>query len=101
MEAKLAITGDPQWVVYNASRIAEPGTCRLERTVRIAKARHASKDLINRVTSYCEKYTMRPFSTKIPTLDIRHGGNFTGHWRGRRRTWDLPPWGKFEDVMKG
>ena len=44
-----------------------------------------------------EKYGI--FRTKIPNLDIRHDGNFTGAKRGKQRTFDEPHWGKFEDVI--
>jgi len=44
-----------------------------------------------------EKYGI--FRTKIPNLDVRHDGNFTGGKRGKRRTFDEPHWGKFEDVI--
>ncbi len=40
------------------------------------------------------------FSTKIPSLDIRHSRNFTGPKRGKKRCFEIPYWGKFKDVME-
>jgi len=40
------------------------------------------------------------FTTKIPSLDIRHNDNFTGSKRGKKRCWELPYWGKLEDIME-
>ena len=44
-----------------------------------------------------EKYGV--FKTRIPNLDIRHDGNFTGPRRGRKRRYDLKGWGRFEDMI--
>jgi hypothetical protein len=46
-----------------------------------------------------EKY--KTFSTRIPNLDVRHDRNFTGPRRGRQKTLDLAPWGRFENLMDG
>jgi hypothetical protein len=45
-----------------------------------------------------EKYEV--WASGVPILDIRHDRNFTGPRRGKRRTWDIPYWGKFEDMMR-
>jgi hypothetical protein len=54
--------------------------------------------------SYLEKYTTKYkseiFRTEIPNLDIRHGSNFTGAKRGKQRTYELPYWGKFEELIR-
>jgi hypothetical protein len=43
------------------------------------------------------------FHTVAPTLDIRHSTNFSGPRLNSRRatghTYDLPPWGKFAEIM--
>ena len=44
-----------------------------------------------------EKYDV--FKTKIPNLDIRHDNNFTGPKRGKKRTYEVPYWGRFERIM--
>ena len=41
------------------------------------------------------------FRTENPNIDIRHGGNFTGPRRGRKRRYELPYWGKLEDHING
>lgn len=48
---------------------------------------------------YLEKYRSDVFRTVNPNLDIRHGTNFTGPKRGKRRRYELPYWGRFSDVM--
>ena len=40
------------------------------------------------------------FRTKLPNLDIRHDCNFTGARRGKKRCYELPYWGKLEEVLK-
>ena len=45
-----------------------------------------------------EKYAV--WRSEVPILDIRHDRNFTGPRRGKKRVWELPYWGKFEDIMK-
>ena len=46
------------------------------------------------------KYTSRTFKTELPNLYIRHGTNFTGPKRGKRRRYELPYWGRFEEVWE-
>jgi hypothetical protein len=50
---------------------------------------------------YLTKYEHRTFRTKLPNLDIRHSANFTGPKRGNRRRYELPYWGRWEDVIGG
>lgn len=50
---------------------------------------------------YLTKYTSEPFKTEIPNLDIRHGSNFTGPKRGNQKTYELPYWGRFAEVIGG
>jgi hypothetical protein len=78
----------------------EPGLSRL----RVEKARKWAssgrpvwlkdylKDQLDR-----EKYDV--WRSQMPILDIRHDRNFTGPRRGKRRHYDNPYWGKFEDVI--
>ena len=58
-----------------------------------------------RLQPYLEKYLTsyehKAFRTVNPNLDIRHNSNFSGPKRGKKRTYELEPWGKFEDVMNG
>ncbi len=50
---------------------------------------------------YLQRYEHKSFGTINPNLDIRHGGNFTGPKRGKKRCYELPHWGRFEDVLVG
>ena len=39
------------------------------------------------------------FRTTIPNLDIRHGGNFSGGRRAKKRRYYLEPWGNFQELL--
>jgi glycosyltransferase involved in cell wall biosynthesis len=38
------------------------------------------------------------FTTKLPNLDVRHGGNLSGRKKGVDETYDHPGWGKYADI---
>lgn len=104
---KIAILSDPgvreQWPVH--TRIGEPGTDAmnndwLKRTKRIFRnVKLYSK--WREVKDYIISCNARKFSTVMPTIDIRHGDNFTGGRRGKNRTYSLEPWGTVEDIFNG
>jgi hypothetical protein len=48
---------------------------------------------------HLKKYRSAFFQTGLPNVDIRHRGCFTGPKRGKKRRYELPYWGRFEDVM--
>lgn len=50
---------------------------------------------------YVTRYDHKVFKTEVPNVDIRHGTNFTGPKRGKKRCYTLPYWGRFEEVMSG
>jgi len=50
--------------------------------------------------NYVTKYVAEPFRTCVSNLDIRHGTNFTGPKRGKNRTFILPYWSSFENIMR-
>ncbi len=50
------------------------------------------------LADYLTKYQHETFETEIPTIDIRHGTNFTGAKRGSRRRYELPYWGRWSDI---
>jgi hypothetical protein len=50
------------------------------------------------LNDFLEKYQKESFKTEIPMLDIRHATNFTGPRRGNRRRYELPYWGRFENI---
>ena len=47
---------------------------------------------------YVTRYDHKIFRTNIPNIDIRHGTNFSGPKRGKKRRYELPYWGRFEDI---
>jgi hypothetical protein len=48
---------------------------------------------------YVTRYDHKIFKTSLPNIDIRHGGNFTGPKRGKKRRYELPYWGRFENAI--
>ena len=46
-----------------------------------------------------DKERYETFKTRIPNIDIRHDKNFTGPRRGRKRTYNIRYWGRFEDLI--
>jgi len=78
----------------------EPGLSR----IRLEKARYWAESgrpvgLKKYLKEQLEEEKYGVFRTSIPNLDIRHDGNFTGPKRGKKRTFDEPYWGKFEDLI--
>ena len=49
---------------------------------------------------YLTRYEHKAFRTYNPNLDIRHGTNFSGPKRGKKRCYTLPYWNNFKEVMK-
>lgn len=49
---------------------------------------------------YIIRYNAKDWSSKVPNIDIRHGGNWTGQRRGKQRTWELPFWGSFQTILE-
>jgi hypothetical protein len=50
---------------------------------------------------YITEHSARDFRTAVPNIDIRHGGNFTGQRRGKKRRFELEPWGTLEATLNG
>jgi hypothetical protein len=48
---------------------------------------------------YLTKYEHKTFKSEIPSVDIRHGSNFTGPKRGKNRCYELPYWGRFAELI--
>jgi len=49
---------------------------------------------------YTTKYVSNAFTTEFSNLDIRHGSNFTGAKRGKKRCYTLPFWGDFAKIIQ-
>lgn len=98
INARLNILDKDRKLVRKTVFIGEPGLSKLRQAQRLAESGrpvHLQGFLKKQLDA--EKYDT--FKTKIPNLDIRHGNNFTGPKRGRNRTYDLKPWGKFKDII--
>jgi hypothetical protein len=99
---KIAILSDP--AVKKAwperSRLGEPGTTEVEHAYKVFKY-IGLMDQWPAAKAYIEGFKSGTFETKIPNLDIRHGGNLTGARRASKRRWELEPWGTLEDVLNG
>lgn len=99
-DRKIEIASDPAWKLqYPVNhRIGEPGSANFEKTLRIASYKNV-RHLRDKMKQYLTAYGAGDFTTKIPNLDIRHEGNFTGPRRGRKRFFKLEPWGRLKDVL--
>jgi hypothetical protein len=107
-EQKIGILQDPMWLdAYPRGRIGEPGTAGLVKTRRLLnKLRrekpHKERDIMSlwiHIRKYINRTNAKLWGSKVPNLDIRHPQNFTGQRRGRKRRWELEPWGRFYDVV--
>ena len=100
-QRKIALLGDPAWQAKHPTRaIGEPGSA------DYAKGRAAVQGLSMRhlwaqMKDYLTRYGAQDFRTWIPNLDLRHGANFTGQRRGKRRSFLLEPWGRLDEVLRG
>ena len=81
----------------------EPGVVSERALEKARKAAVSGKpiQLQRYLKDYLQRYEHKTFGTTNPNLDIRHSTNFTGPKRGKMRTYTMPYWGKFEDVMNG
>jgi hypothetical protein len=82
----------------------EPGVVDNKAVVDLETARRLAScgravQLQGHIGNYLKQYTCSTFKTVIPNIDIRHNSNFTGARRGKDRCYELPYWGKFEDVI--
>jgi hypothetical protein len=97
-ELKLSILLDPGWASrYPSGRMGEPGAYDLRKTLTLCRARGCSH-LKDKCLEY-NKFEAKDFNTKVPNLDLRHGGNYTGNRRGKYRCFELEPWGKIDEVL--
>ena len=93
------ILADPTWFeLYPEGRIGEPGTASIRKTLAIASHRNV-RHIKSAVKDYIVGYKARDFRTIVPNVDIRHGENFTGQRRGKKRRFSLEPWGTISDIL--
>jgi hypothetical protein len=100
VDRQLDILGDPGirkvWPGY--ARLGEPGIYPVE-TLGKSFSRTGFRHKRAEAVAYAKAYTAKIFRTKIPSIDIRHGGNITGYRRGSLRKKKVPYWGTMEDVF--
>jgi len=102
LEQRLDIIDKDRSMIKNIDHAGEPGVSK----INVKRARRWAdsgrpvylKDFLGKVLEH-EHY--ETFTTRIPNLDIRHDGNFTGPRRGKNRRMRLPYWKHFKDVMGG
>jgi len=98
---KIEILSDPAWLARHArGRLGEPGSADYARAMKMSSYRDV-RHLQAQLKEYTTVYGAGDWKTKIANIDIRHGGNFTGHRRGNRRRYELPYWGKLSEVLNG
>lgn len=95
----MTICEDPLWnEVRHNMGLGEPGAVDYDKAMRLTRG-SAKKELRARVKDYIVGFNARDFKTVLPNIDIRHGDNFTGPRRGRKKTLTLDPWGTMKDIL--
>lgn len=79
--------------------VVEPGVSKISKKAIERADSGTSAYLKHLLPNFIELEQYETFKTEIPNLDVRHGGNFTGPRRGINRTYKVPYWGRFEDVI--
>jgi hypothetical protein len=74
------------------------GSGSAQRHSKFATSEHAVH-LEKYIEGHVTKWSHSIFSTIYPNLDIRHGSNFTGPKRGKKRCYEIPYWGKWSNVI--
>jgi len=95
-EAKLKVLDDRS--VRAVQHAGEPGATKISEARRWAKSGRPVY-LKKYLQDQLEKEKCATFETELPNLDIRHDENFTGPKRGRKRTYEIRPWGRFENLI--
>ena len=69
---------------------------------RIGVLPNTSPELLAQAEAHVQRWNHRGFATPYPNLDIQHSQNFTGAKRAKHSgCYELPYWGRFEQVIKG
>lgn len=92
-----------RWMVKHIAHIGEPGVSGLKKVQKAEKWANSGRPVFLKsfLDNVLELEEYQTFRTEIPNIDIRHGHNFTGPRRGRKRRYELPYWGKLEDHING
>jgi hypothetical protein len=98
---RIEMMGDPAWIAKHPSgRIGEAGHMDYNHAMRLSVGRSVAH-IRDKLKEYIAKYKGENWNTVIPNIDIRHKDNFTKNRRGSKRRYELPYWGKMEDVLNG
>lgn len=97
-QLRIDIMSDPAWMAkYPSGRIGEAGQMDYNHAMRLARGSSVSH-IREMLKEYIAKYNGETWKSKLPNIDIRHKDNFTKNRRGRKRRFELPFWGKMEDI---
>lgn len=97
---RISMMSDPAWMAkHPTGRIGEAGHMDYAHAMKLSAGKSVSH-IREKLKEYIIKYKGENWKSKIPNIDIRHGNNFTKNRRGRKRCYELPYWGKMEDVLK-
>lgn len=99
LEYKLNLLDEHEWAKTSLLFAGEPGVTRIKEAQKWAKS-GKGVSLMKYVDNYLKSQRSDVFWTELPNLDIRGSNNFTGPKRGKNRTYNLAPWGDFNEFMK-
>ena len=96
---RIDIMSDPAWIAKHPSgRIGEAGHMDYDHAMKLSRGKSVAH-IREKLKEYIAKYKGANFNTKLPNIDIRNEHNFTKNRRGSKRCYELPYWGKMEDVL--
>jgi hypothetical protein len=96
----MTICEDPLWRFIRGNKgVGEPGAVDYKKAMYLTRGSNKS-ELRDKVKDYISGFNARDFNTNIPNIDIRWGGNFTGHRRGSKRFQKIESWGGINDIIE-
>ena len=99
LEGRLALIRRNKEATKQIDHINEPGQSKIAQKL-INRANSGSAAYLKKLLpDFIELEQYEVFHNKIPNLDVRHGGNFTGPRRGRKRRYKIKYWGKFKELI--
>lgn len=98
IDARLDILDKNRSLVKAIQHIGEPGNSKVLKVRQLA-ASGRPVYLREYLKKQLDKEKLGTFRTKLYNLDVRHNHNFTGPKRGRKRVFEVPYWGRFEEFM--
>jgi hypothetical protein len=98
-KARIEIMSDENWKRrYPGGRVGEAGHMDYHHAMRLSQGK-SLRNARKLLQSYIADFKGENFRTIKPNIDIRHQDNFTKNRRGKKRTYELPYWGKVGDVI--